>query len=611
MPSTITDRLKGLTTSVAVKAPCRLKTTANHALSGLSAIDGVTPAADDRILVGAQTDTTENGIYVANTSAWTRAADFDGSLDIVGGTQISVIAGTENATTYWKVAGSSTIAIGTDAVTFEPGGLSLASAITYTGSGTGAVARTVQSKLREATVSVDDYGAAGNGTADDRPAILAAQVALLLQGGGELLFTRGKEYRVSAAIPIQSGITYRGTGKGDINLVANAPGAKIRSMTGAAIFTNQTTTVNGIRFLDLFLQSPFDGGHIFDFSLAGVTAKIEFSGITAIQENPAKSVIYGNAGGGVFSLWWHDGEWQYADGATVSPISLVSPTINSVVFERFWSTASNELSASGAYAIYIESSNPSGPAINVIIRDGVFEFSKHGAVKFLSCVQSGIENCTSYDLSAVPTAVMFSIGDGGSAPPSNNCWMKGLRARNGTVAVPDAKIDCSISGQSGFLIDACSFAYLDGGNATPGILIHGGDITNLQNIAYTRLGATAGLDLHFGTSDAASKSYTIWNGYAGNAQGYLNIHQAGAYKGAVNPSGDFQWGGTLVTPNVTLKQTGDIYANGDFYRSNLKVVGARGAALPADATDLATVITLANAIKARLKATGGHGLVAD
>jgi hypothetical protein len=42
-----------------------------------------------------------------------------------------------------------------------------------------------------------------------------------------------------------------------------------------------------------------------------------------------------------------------------------------------------------------------------------------------------------------------------------------------------------------------------------------------------------------------------------------------------------------------------------------KVVGARGSALPADATDLATALTLVNAIKARLKVTGGHGLVAD
>ncbi|WP_173655657.1 hypothetical protein [Sphingomonas turrisvirgatae] len=42
-----------------------------------------------------------------------------------------------------------------------------------------------------------------------------------------------------------------------------------------------------------------------------------------------------------------------------------------------------------------------------------------------------------------------------------------------------------------------------------------------------------------------------------------------------------------------------------------RVVGARGAALPADATDLASALTLVNSIKARLKTSGGHGLVED
>lgn len=45
--------------------------------------------------------------------------------------------------------------------------------------------------------------------------------------------------------------------------------------------------------------------------------------------------------------------------------------------------------------------------------------------------------------------------------------------------------------------------------------------------------------------------------------------------------------------------------------SGAQVVGTRLSALTADATDLATVITLANTIKARMKVTGGHGLVAD
>jgi trimeric autotransporter adhesin len=62
---------------------------------------------------------------------------------------------------------------------------------------------------------------------------------------------------------------------------------------------------------------------------------------------------------------------------------------------------------------------------------------------------------------------------------------------------------------------------------------------------------------------------------------------------------------TLTTAGLNLGSGNVLSINSQ------QVVGARGAALPADATDLASVIALANAIKARLKTTGGHGLVAD
>lgn len=63
---------------------------------------------------------------------------------------------------------------------------------------------------------------------------------------------------------------------------------------------------------------------------------------------------------------------------------------------------------------------------------------------------------------------------------------------------------------------------------------------------------------------------------------------------------------------LTIDSGGIKLLSGDAIQINSQqVVGGRGAALPADATDLATALTLVNAIKARLKATGGHGLVAD
>jgi hypothetical protein len=72
--------------------------------------------------------------------------------------------------------------------------------------GTGATYRTVQSKLRD-TVSVKDFGAVGDGVADDTAAIQAAIDALISAGGGCLHFPAGR-YIVNSRLKIQN--TYAG-----------------------------------------------------------------------------------------------------------------------------------------------------------------------------------------------------------------------------------------------------------------------------------------------------------------------------------------------------------------------------------------------------------------
>jgi hypothetical protein len=114
MPSTATSRLEGLTTSVAVKAPCRLVTTANVSLSGLAAIGAVTPAEGDRILVNAQTSSIENGIYNAASGAWTRAKDCDGSRDLVDGTIVFV----RGSVVFYRASVTDPVVIGTDPIEF-------------------------------------------------------------------------------------------------------------------------------------------------------------------------------------------------------------------------------------------------------------------------------------------------------------------------------------------------------------------------------------------------------------------------------------------------------------------------------------------------------------
>lgn len=118
MPATSTDRLFGLTTSVAVKAPCRLATTGPIVLSGLQTIDGLMTVEGDRVLVKDQPDATENGIWNAHGGAWRRALDFNGTLDVVKGTALIVISGAANIMTEWLVNTANPVIIGTSAMEF-------------------------------------------------------------------------------------------------------------------------------------------------------------------------------------------------------------------------------------------------------------------------------------------------------------------------------------------------------------------------------------------------------------------------------------------------------------------------------------------------------------
>ena len=79
----------------------------------------------------------------------------------------------------------------------------------YLPAGTSAVSTTVQTKLRE-SVSVQDFGAVGNGVADDTAAIQAA-ITSAQSNGGVVFFPRG-QYRVTTGNISVSGITLEGCG---------------------------------------------------------------------------------------------------------------------------------------------------------------------------------------------------------------------------------------------------------------------------------------------------------------------------------------------------------------------------------------------------------------
>jgi len=99
MTSSFKNRL-GFAPEEGIKSPCVVSTTADITLSGEQTIDGVAVVAGDRVLVRSQTNTTENGIYDADTGAWARSTDWNAADDVING----ILVGDANSSIIYQAS---------------------------------------------------------------------------------------------------------------------------------------------------------------------------------------------------------------------------------------------------------------------------------------------------------------------------------------------------------------------------------------------------------------------------------------------------------------------------------------------------------------------------
>ncbi|MEY4346328.1 MAG: Rhodoferax phage [Pseudomonadota bacterium] len=138
--------------------------------------------------------------------------------------------------------------------------------------GTGAVATTVQAKLRQFGISPEDKGAAANGTTDDTAAV---QLAI---ASGYCLLTPGKTYLVGAlTVPDNAviwgyGATLKAKASLNSNIITNSgsTGANLFGFTLDGNYTNQTSgsgivlsTVTNYHFENLTVQNIYGTGILF------------------------------------------------------------------------------------------------------------------------------------------------------------------------------------------------------------------------------------------------------------------------------------------------------------------------------------------------------------
>lgn len=166
-----------------VKGSVIAATTANITLSGLQNIDGITVSAGDRVLVKNQTNESQNGIYLASATSWTRSTDANTWEELVSAYTF-VETGSTYADTGWVCTVNSGGTLGTTPVTwsqFSGAGTYVAgTGLTLTGNtfsitNTAVTAGSFGSASKTLTATVNAQGQL-TALADSNIAITASQV---------------------------------------------------------------------------------------------------------------------------------------------------------------------------------------------------------------------------------------------------------------------------------------------------------------------------------------------------------------------------------------------------------------------------------------------------
>ena len=254
-----------------VKASVRCASTANiPTLSGLLTIDGVTVIAGDRVLVKNQSTQSQNGIYVAAASAWSRSSDMNDWAEFPGAFTF-VEEGTVNADSGWVCTVNQGGTLGTTAVTWAQfsgaGTYQAGNGLSLTGNVFAVVGTTDRISVSGSGVdiastyvgqtSITTLGTIGTGTWN------ATTIATNRGGTGLTSFTNGGAVYATSTSALTTGtLPVASGGTGAVTLTGYVKGNGTSAFTASATIPNTDITGLGTMSTQSASSVAITGGSI-------------------------------------------------------------------------------------------------------------------------------------------------------------------------------------------------------------------------------------------------------------------------------------------------------------------------------------------------------------
>ena len=297
---------------------------------------------------------------------------------------------------------------------------------------TEAAASTVAAKVDRGALVLDvrDYGLKGDGTIES----VASLYGAIKPGVTVYWPAPSVRYELPSPLPDVSNVTHRGDGMSTV----------LRWSASAALAPSSTVT--GLRFQGLGLETGAAGGHVIDISQGGLTFTV-FDGCELRSRNGARSSIFVSGARNFFAVTFRDCKlWRMPDAAAPA-IDIIAggSGINNVAFRGGqWHGQGNTLTP-------FFRADVTAPAIYIseVLFDGILgEQNMGGLIDFAAPNGVSIRNVVDYDASGAYQGdlIRLAFATGGTGPRA--CTIEGC-GTSGTATFATGKAHLAIATHGG------------------------------------------------------------------------------------------------------------------------------------------------------------------